>query len=202
VLGLTVNAGQDLDENLYTGFGVFPSNLPEMQSLYFLAIDVQTAVGGQPLSALVLIRTYSRSPLPDNLEGRDDADYEESYKPRLIRCSTSGYACKRRCDSPCDCSIWEKIRKLKQVEEVKDDEDNEDDVDDEEANELRQSGGAVLLTNDGHARVSTSTECNSLEESDFLKMHAEDERRAQNSPCAQEHSTMLLTYKCPSGTTY
>jgi len=139
MLVLTVDAGQDLDENLYAGFGRFPSNLPEMESLYYLAVDVQTVVGGEPLSPLKIKKTYSKSPLPSTIEGKDDAHYDKRNKPRLTR-SIDGYECTRTCGMTCDCNIWVKIRKRKLAEDDEadnndsDDEDDDNDSDDEEAN--------------------------------------------------------------------
>jgi hypothetical protein len=120
MLKLTSNAflGQDLDENLNLAFGVFPSNLPEMQSLYHLAVDVQAVVGGQPLSALVLTSTYSRVPLPAMYQGQDDAAYDEKSKPRLIKSNNDKYKIGHRCGLLCDCSIWVSTKKRKKVTEA------------------------------------------------------------------------------------
>jgi len=188
-----------LDENLYASFGAFPSNLPEMRSLYHLAVDVQTVVGGQPLGTLVRISTYSRSPLPETLQG-DDEYYDITSKPRLIEISTEGYEIKRSCGLSCHCSIWAKVRKRKRIEEVGDEEGNEDD--NEELIRLQQSKGADAPTSDDHIGSSILMECESFEVSGPLEMHAEDQRPLKDSPYAQEHSTMLLTYKRPSGITY
>jgi hypothetical protein len=83
-----------VDENLHPGFEVFPSNLPELRSLYFLARDVQTVVGGQPLRILMLSSTYSRYPLSERFQ-KDNADYDKYPKPRLIERNTDGYQCFR-----------------------------------------------------------------------------------------------------------
>jgi len=195
VLVLIGNAGQDLDENLYAGFGVFPSNLPEMRSLYYLAIDVQTVVGGQPLSALVQTSTYSTSPLPEII-GRDDAYYDISSKPRLTEVNNDGYVIKRSCGLPCRCSIWAKTRKRKQVgEEAEEDGEHGEDGEDgdrDEAKQPHQSAATDTSTND-HAGASVLTERNSFEGSD---------RQTQDRSCAQEHRIMLLTYKGSTGATY
>lgn len=110
-----MSLGQDLDENLYPAFGVFPANLPEMQSLYHLAVDVQAVVGGEPLRALVLTGTYSRVILPPVYWGRDDTNYDKTSKPRLIESKTDEYEITHRCGLPCDCSIWNKRKKAKRA---------------------------------------------------------------------------------------
>lgn len=136
MLVLTVDVGQDLDENLYAGFGTFPSNLPEMESLYHLAIDVQSVVGGPPLSPWISNCNYSRSPLPGKLVGKDDAHYDEVNKPRLTR-SIDGYECTRTFNLPCDCNIWTKIPSRRQAEDDEGDDndsDDENDKDEEGAN--------------------------------------------------------------------
>lgn len=163
VLVLIGNAGQDLDENLHAGFGVFPSNLPEMRSLYYLAIDVQTVVGGQPLSALVQTSTYSISLLPEII-GRDDAYYDISSKPRLTEVNNDGYEIKRSCGLPYRCSIWAKTRKRKQVgEEAEEDREDGEDGDRDEAKQPHQSAATDTSTNDDHAGASVLTERNSFE---------------------------------------
>lgn len=106
--------GNDLEENLYEGFGEFPSNLPEMHALYHLAVDVQAVVGGWPLSALVLTSTYS----PNDAEKKDDAHFDKGCKPKLIEKSTKGYKVKRRCGLRCDCSIWGPVHKPKKTEQA------------------------------------------------------------------------------------
>ncbi|KAH0367984.1 hypothetical protein KCU65_g4319, partial [Aureobasidium melanogenum] len=103
--------GADLDENLYAAFGEFPANLPELHSLYHLAVDVQAVVNGPPLPALVLTHIYSRVPLPNDMELRDDAEYDKTCKPSLIDLITKGYEIKRRCGLSCDCAIWGPISK-------------------------------------------------------------------------------------------
>lgn len=136
MLVLTVDTGHDLDQNLYAGFGTFPANLPEMESLYYLAIDVQTVVGGQPLRPLTPKSTYSELQLPGKLEGKDDTHYDKVNKPRLTR-SIDGYECTRTCNLPCNCNIWTKIPTRRQAGDEEDDDngsDDENDRDEEEAN--------------------------------------------------------------------
>jgi hypothetical protein len=157
MLVLTSDAlGQDLDENLNAAFGVFPSNLPEMQSLYHLAVDVRAVVGGQPLSALVLTSTYSRVPLPATYKGRDDAAYDKKSKPRLIKFNNDKYKIGHRCGLLCDCSIWVSKKKRKKVTEAnvpyepEDTDESEDDCVETSIQGQISNGGQVL-----HGTLST-----------------------------------------------
>lgn len=86
-----------------------------MQSLYYLATDVQTVVGGQLLNTLVLTSTYSRYPLSSDFQ-RDDTYFDDQFKPKLVRI-TIDYERERRCGLPCDCTIWVKNSKRKRFEE-------------------------------------------------------------------------------------
>ncbi|KAI4718525.1 hypothetical protein E4T48_05217 [Aureobasidium sp. EXF-10727] len=117
----------DLDENLHEGFGVFPSNLPEMHSLYHLAVDVQAVVGGQPLNALVLTSTYSRITLPPELQ-RDESYFDGQCVPKLSeKPNTAEYKIERICALSCNCSIWVPTRKPKQSDADESDQSDEAD---------------------------------------------------------------------------
>ncbi|KAG9529929.1 hypothetical protein KCU93_g2958, partial [Aureobasidium melanogenum] len=160
----------DLDENLYATFGEFPSNLPELHSLYHLAVDVQAVVNGPPLPALVLTSTYSRVALPNGMEERDDADYDKTCKPKLIEMITKGYEIKRRCGLACDCAIWGPIQKPRNKkvdgsEQSKDADEHKDD----------------------QTKSSNQTEHSSLDESTLLveqkaehQIHRLDENQTQH----------------------
>ncbi|KAG9550975.1 hypothetical protein KCU71_g14566, partial [Aureobasidium melanogenum] len=160
----------DLDENLYATFGEFPSNLPELHSLYHLAVDVQAVVNGPPLPALVLTSTYSRVALPNGMEERDDADYDKTCKPKLIEMITKGYEIKRRCGLACDCAIWGPIQKPrnKKVDGSEQSEDADEHKDDQ-------------------TKSSNQTEHSSLDESTLLveqkaehQIHRLDEDQTQH----------------------
>ncbi|KAG9763256.1 hypothetical protein KCU73_g1518, partial [Aureobasidium melanogenum] len=160
----------DLDENLYATFGEFPSNLPELHSLYHLAVDVQAVVNGPPLPALVLTSTYSRVALPNGMEERDDADYDKTCKPKLIEMITKGYEIKRRCGLACDCAIWGPIQKPrnKKVDGSEQSEDADEHKDDQ-------------------TKSSNQTEHSSLDESTLLveqkaehQIHRLDENQTQH----------------------
>ncbi|CAD0084870.1 unnamed protein product, partial [Aureobasidium vineae] len=210
-----------LDENLHEGFGIFPSNLPEMHSLYHLAVDVQAVVGGQPLNPLVLTSTYSRIKLPDDLQGRDDADYDKLCAPKLIEGSTDGYKIQRKCGLTCDCSNWGPTYKRKRTNEAE--ESNQSDEADKPSNNQAEAPS--------HARQER------LEEPTLPEEYAEDEPqirgledtehagplgkstasrplwtdhevkhtsglRSQRQSMHEELNTMLLTYKYVSNTDY
>ncbi|KAG9519350.1 hypothetical protein KCV07_g4919, partial [Aureobasidium melanogenum] len=160
----------DLDENLYATFGEFPSNLPELHSLYHLAVDVQAVVNGPPLPALVLTSTYSRVALPNGMEERDDADYDKTCKPKLIEMITKGYEIKRRCGLACDCAIWGPIQKPRN-KKVDGSEQSKD------ADERK----------DDQTKSSNQTEHSSLDESTLLveqkaehQIHRLDENQTQH----------------------
>lgn len=201
--------GEDLDENLHEGFGVYPSNLPEMHSLYHLAVDVQAVVDGQPLDALVLTSIYSRVPLPDAMETKDDTHYDKMCKPKLIEKSTKGYEIKRRCGLPCDCSIWGPTHKPKKTVQAG------------ESNQSNDSDETMI----DQTEDSSQTEQNSPEESALLEERSEDTEslgksiasrpswqdhemeqtsgsRSQRQSMHEELNTMLLTYKYVSKTNY
>ncbi|KAI5198450.1 hypothetical protein E4T39_06732 [Aureobasidium subglaciale] len=119
----------DLDEGLYDEFERLPSNLPELHSLYHLAVDVQSVVGGQPLSPLVQVRTYTRNPQSQQHMQRDDAEYEKTRRPTLTY-NADGYEIEKKCGLACNCNIWVKTSKRKINHGLEDDqsEDEEDDA--------------------------------------------------------------------------
>ncbi|KEQ85518.1 hypothetical protein M438DRAFT_364598 [Aureobasidium pullulans EXF-150] len=135
----------DFDEGLHAGFEVLPSNLPELHSLYHLAADVQSVVGGQPLNPLVLVRTFAQNPRSQALMLRNDADYEALCTPTLTS-SSEGYEIKQRCGLTCDCYIWGKIRKRKHapIGGTVDQEDNDDNVDQDSVDALEKTGDGDL----------------------------------------------------------
>jgi hypothetical protein len=150
-----------------------------MQSLYYLATDVQTVVGGQPLNTLVLTSTYSRYPLPAEFQ-RDDAyfDNQKNSEPKLVEPSNIGHERERKCGLPCDCSIWKGTKKRKWVEE---DEEGEEDEEDEKIEAIEEANES---------------------QPNALVIHVEDERQIRDSPYAEELNTSLLSYKSVSMTTY
>lgn len=163
--------GADLDENLNAAFGQFPANLPELHSLHHLAVDVQAVVHGPPLAALVLSSIYSRVSLPNDMEQREDAEYDKLCKPSLIEWITKGYEIKRRCGLSCDCAIWGPIYKPRKKKAV---------------------GSGQYEDADEHmndqAQASSQTENNSLEESDLpIKQEAEHQTQHQDEHQTQSH---------------
>jgi hypothetical protein len=117
-----------------------------MQSLYHLAIDVQTVVGGQPLSALVLTDTYSRVPHPATLDGHDDAYYDKQTKPKLTKSKNHDYKITQRCGLLCDCSIWNKRKKDKEPDassQSQDADESENDRVEASSQEQIEDGGQI-----------------------------------------------------------
>jgi hypothetical protein len=134
---------EDLDENLHDDFEVLPANLPELHSLYHLAVDVQAVVGGTPIKPLVLVDTYTQDAESQRLMSRDDKSYDQANPPLLTE-SEDGYESRGLCGLACRCKIWGKIttnkRKVSSSGEDNDDhgsEDNRHDIDgDLEAEEI------------------------------------------------------------------
>ncbi|KAK6001054.1 hypothetical protein QM012_003137 [Aureobasidium pullulans] len=191
---------QDLDENLHQGFGRFPSNLPEMHSLYHLAVDVQSVVNGPPLDALVLTDTYSRFILPPGLE-RDDSYFDGICVPKLSKePDTNKYKTEGKCGCPCDSTIWGPTYKRKQANgtDEADDPDDPDDpdnadkpVDKEQSQGPSHSKCAESL---GKSKTSRSWEHHEMERTSGL--------RSQRHSMHEELNPMLLTYKYVSKTKY
>ncbi|THX79262.1 hypothetical protein D6D04_05278 [Aureobasidium pullulans] len=98
--------GEDLEEGLHPGFEEMYSNLPELHSLYHLAVDVQAVVGGQALSALILKESLSENPLPEEFGKKTDEDYDEGCNPSKIAKTIADQEIKRKCGLSCGCSIW------------------------------------------------------------------------------------------------
>ncbi|KAG9681402.1 hypothetical protein KCU95_g13085, partial [Aureobasidium melanogenum] len=199
---------QDLDENLHATFGECPANLPELHSLYHLAVDVRVVVGGQPLNALVLTSTYTKMSLPEDFKD-NDAAYDKLCTPKLTEGSNDGYEIKGKCSDPCRCSRWGPTYKRKRAKE---------------AVQLEQSDNADEPLND-QAEASSQTKRSKFESSAFWEEHeehAEVEHQIHHLDEHQSHhlsgylqdlfetepaeslelNTMLLTYKYVGKTNY